>query len=248
MRTGLGAKQRRLQRCLSGRGGRPAYRLQHLGQRRRRRRRRRLRLPASIGRRLPARRSPREPLSVSEPRTRDAARQPRTAPLLVPPCPATGAPGADSKEERVSAPGCGVSGGGRRAEARDREGGIRRDDSSLAPLPSDLRRRLPGAGGVRKPSPQRAGPRRGRGCSPAVCVWLPALVPAPTHTAGEGRAPARPLLPLALPAACLGRSLPRARGFVPPGPGAPHPGSLQPRAEKPPGRASWLLSPSLPGV
>lgn len=60
----------------------------------------------------------------------------------------------------------------------DREGGIRRDDSSLAPLPSDLRLSRPRAG---REKPLRAARGLVEGLVPVaeVCVWLVAVVSAP---------------------------------------------------------------------
>lgn len=60
---------------------------------------------------------------------------------------------------------------------RDREGGIRRDDSSLAPLPSDLRLSLPR---TEREKPLLAGRGLAEGLMPVarVCVWLAAMVSA----------------------------------------------------------------------
>lgn len=77
---------------------------------------------------------------------------------------------------------------------RDREGGIRRDDSSLAPLPSDLRLSLPR---TEREKPLLAGRGLAEGLMPIprVCVWLAAVVSAPTsprlvlHHRGDGPSP-----------------------------------------------------------
>ena len=77
---------------------------------------------------------------------------------------------------------------------RDREGGIRRDDSSLAPLPSDLRLSLPR---TEREKPLLAGRGLAEGLMPIprVCVWLAAMVSAPTsprlvlHHRGDGPSP-----------------------------------------------------------
>ena len=81
MGTWLGAKQRRLQLEPELTRWPPACRVQHLGQQRRRWRWQ-WRLPASLRRRLPVRRS------LSEPPNRGAERQPGTAPY----CPSSPAP------------------------------------------------------------------------------------------------------------------------------------------------------------
>lgn len=77
---------------------------------------------------------------------------------------------------------------------RDREGGIRQDDSSLAPLPSDLRLSLPR---TEREKPLLAARGLIEGLMPiaGVCVWLSAMVSAPTsprrvlHHRGDGPSP-----------------------------------------------------------
>ena len=77
---------------------------------------------------------------------------------------------------------------------RDREGGIRRDDSSLAPLPSDLRLSRPR---TEREKPLFAARGLAEGLVPiaGVCVWLAAVVSAPTsprrepHHRGVGPSP-----------------------------------------------------------
>lgn len=163
---------------------------------------------------------------------------------------ATGGLVADSEEERVFAPGCWISGGGWRAEARDWEGGMRRDDSSLAPLPSDLRCSHPGAGGVRNPSPRRVG-REGAGASRQPSAFGFQLRSPRRPATDEGRAPVR--RPCSLLGWRLGLAPHPGLGFrtaaglsAPPatrcGPARalPQPGSR-------PGRASPLPAPSAPG-